>query len=213
MTILLILSIARHHRLIQYANSQGNVKPPLASSLNISINKGKQPQANHTKLIVEYCPGGTLLELLERDVCLPESIIRIFSSDILSAFLYLHKHRIIYRDLSPRNIFLDECGLLKLGDFFKSDFINKKLDPLSIDLEMMQYLAPELLEEDGVPSFSSDFYSLGCLMYQMATGNPPFCVLQSDTNSPGLFEEKEQLAQMIKTLDPLIDIQVNSRIY
>lgn len=125
-------------------------------------------------IILEFCPGGSLLELLDRDVCLPESVIRIFASDILDALLYLHRHGYLYQDFSPRNMLLDECGLIKLGDFTRSGFVDKTIDLSNIDFEMLQYLAPELLVDGSIPSYASDLYSLGCLMYHMATGATPF---------------------------------------
>lgn len=125
-------------------------------------------------LILEYCPGGTLLDLLERDVCLPESIVRIFSSDILSALNYIHQKGYIFHDLSPRNILLDECGLLKLSDFARATEIDESVNIDLIDFEVLEYLPPELLVPDSPSSFASDFYALGCLMYRMATGATPF---------------------------------------
>ncbi|KAK8883091.1 hypothetical protein M9Y10_045739 [Tritrichomonas musculus] len=132
--------------------------------------------ASNTRLflILEYCPGGTLLDLLERDVCLPESIVRIFSSDVLSALNYIHQHGYIFHDLSPRNILLDECGLLKLSDFARATEIDESLNIDLYDFEILEYIPPELLVPDSPSSFASDFYALGCLMYRMATGATPF---------------------------------------
>lgn len=125
-------------------------------------------------LILEYCPGGTLLDLLDRDVCLPESVISIFASDLLSALHYIHKKGYIFHDLSPRNILLDECGVLKLSDFARATEIDDPVDLNLVDLEILEYLPPEVLISDSPSSFASDFYSLGCLMYKMATGATPF---------------------------------------
>ncbi|KAH0792693.1 CAMK family protein kinase [Histomonas meleagridis] len=129
---------------------------------------------HHFWIIQELCPGGTLLELLDQDKRLPESIIRIFGSDILSALLYLHKHGIIYRDLQPRNIMLDECGSLKLNDFTHAERLERPFDLENIDQELTEYMAPELFNEQGVASFSSDHWALGCLLYRMASGTTPF---------------------------------------
>ena len=133
---------------------------------------------HHFWFIIEYCPGGTLLELLEQDIRLPEPIIRIFASDIIDALFFLHTNGVIVRDLQPRNILLDECGSLKFGDFTHAESIDKP-SPLSInntfsDRDMIEYIAPELLLDNGVASFYSDLYSLGCLMYRMASGSTPY---------------------------------------
>ncbi|KAH0791143.1 CAMK family protein kinase [Histomonas meleagridis] len=143
---------------------------------------------NKIYVIFEYCPGGTLQELLDRDACLPESILRIFSSDILAGLLYLHQNGIIYCDMSPRNILLDESGIVMLSDFCRSLPIDTQLNFSNVDYEMLQYLAPELLFDGSYPSFASDLYALGCLMYQLATGAPPFVA-----------EDETKLIEMINT--------------
>lgn len=72
---------------------------------------------NHIWVIEEYCPGGDLLSLLVEDKILPEITIRKFSVDIVNSINYLHKNSIIFRDLKPANVILNENGLLKLSDF------------------------------------------------------------------------------------------------
>ena len=143
-------------------------------------------------IILEYCPGGTLLDLLQRDVYLPESVIRIFAADLLSALVYLHANSFLFRDFDPRNILLDENGILKLNDFTGAGNIGEKIDVSHVFPESFCYLAPELLGDDGIPSFASDLYSLGCLMYKMATGFTPF-----DN------DEQKDILENIRTLKPL----------
>ena len=123
-------------------------------------------------LLLEYCPEGTLLELLERDFSLPELVIKVFAYDVIDALLFVHNNGVILNDLAPRNILLDECGVLKLNNFSSAVKITD-LDMTDFDVDF-EYLAPELLNGSGVPSFASDMYSLGCLLYRMATGAPPF---------------------------------------
>ncbi|KAK8837680.1 hypothetical protein M9Y10_036215 [Tritrichomonas musculus] len=129
---------------------------------------------HHFWLIVEYCPGGTLLDLLDQDIRLPEPIIRIFAGDLLSALLYLHQNGVIFRDLQPRNIMLDECGNLKLNDFTHAERLDKPFDLGVPDPELIEYMAPELFNEQGVASYASDLWALGCLLYRMAAGTTPF---------------------------------------
>ena len=123
-------------------------------------------------LLLEYCPEGTLLELLERDYSLPELVIKVFAYDIIDALLFVHSNGVILNDLTPRNILLDECGVLKLNNFASAVKVSD-LDMTDYDVDF-EYLAPELLNGTGIPSFASDMYSLGCLLYRMAMGVPPF---------------------------------------
>lgn len=125
-------------------------------------------------IILEYCPGGTLQELLERDVCVPEAVIRIFCNDLMNALVYMHLGGYLFRDFDPRNILLDENGILKLSDFNNACIVDQEHAMTHVRPETLVLLPPELLDNDGIPSYASDFYSLGCLMYRMATSCTPF---------------------------------------
>lgn len=72
---------------------------------------------NHLWLILEYCVGGDLMSLLRQDVRLPESSVHDFARDLVVAMQFLHSKEIIYCDLKPSNILLDENGRMKLGGF------------------------------------------------------------------------------------------------
>merc|ERR1719375_879742 len=72
---------------------------------------------NHLWLILEYCVGGDLLSLIRQDIRLPEASVHDFGRDLVSALLFLHSQGVLYCDLKPSNILLDENGKIKLGDF------------------------------------------------------------------------------------------------
>lgn len=78
---------------------------------------GRYETTNHLWLILEYCVGGDLLSLLRTDVRLPEASVHDFARDLVVALQYLHANSIVYCDLKPSNILLDENGRLKLGGF------------------------------------------------------------------------------------------------
>ncbi|WIA17198.1 hypothetical protein OEZ85_014081 [Tetradesmus obliquus] len=134
---------------------------------------------NHLWLILEYCVGGDLMSLLRQDVRLPESSIHDFARDMVVALQFLHANSIIYCDIKPSNILLDENGRLKLGGFGLSrrlSDINKNpvtnLPPAKRGTPC--YMAPELFSEGATHSTASDLWSLGCVLYECATGRPPF---------------------------------------
>lgn len=86
--------------------------------------------SNHLWLILEYCVGGDLLSLLRQDVRLPETSIHDIGRDLLVSLQYLHASSVIFCDLKPSNILLDENGRIKLGGFgfsLKLADINKNL--------------------------------------------------------------------------------------
>ncbi|XP_047307666.1 serine/threonine-protein kinase RUNKEL-like [Impatiens glandulifera] len=133
----------------------------------------------HLWLVLEYCVGGDLMSLLKQDKQLPEDSIHIFACDLVKALMYLHSKGIIYCDLKPSNILLDENSHTKLCDFG----LARKLSDVSDTTSSMTpqskrgtpfYMAPELFQEGGVHSYASDFWALGCVLYEFYTGAPPF---------------------------------------
>eukprot|EP00250_Pteridium_aquilinum_P022940 c25934_g1_i1 orf=3-2966(-) len=133
----------------------------------------------HLWLVLEYCVGGDLLTLLRQDTRLPEESIHDFARDLVNALQFLHSKGVIYCDLKPSNILLDENGRLKLCDFGLarrlSDISKSSVQQLpQAKRGTPCYMAPELFQEGGVHSFASDLWALGCVMYECYAGRPPF---------------------------------------
>lgn len=131
---------------------------------------------NHLWIIFEYCAGGSLNTIIEADKKLPEKVILEFAQDLIEALFYLHTNGIIYGDLKPHTVLFTEYGMLKLGDFGLAKRVSElvQVEDNADKKGTPYYMAPELFQEDGVPSFYSDFWSLGCVLYELATGQPPF---------------------------------------
>ena len=139
--------------------------------------------ANHLWLILELCPGNRLLDLLQADLKLPEPSVNTLSLNMLAALQFLHSNGIVFNNLKPSTVLIDGSGLLKLGDFSLAMHTNTYNGPQSEESKRCKrgtptYMAPELFRPDGVCSFSSDLWSLGCIMYELASGRPP--VLKSN---------------------------------
>ena len=81
---------------------------------------------NHLWIIFEYCAGGDLFQLIEQDKKLPEETIKKFGRDLAQGLYYLHANSIIYCDLKPSNVLMNEYNTLKLCDFG----LSKKLTDL-----------------------------------------------------------------------------------
>ncbi|CAA0834795.1 Protein kinase family protein with ARM repeat domain [Striga hermonthica] len=133
----------------------------------------------HLWLVLEYCVGGDLMTLLQQDGKLPEDSVHDLALDLVKALQYLHSRGIIYCDLKPSNILLDENGRTKLCDFG----LARKLSDISMtsSSQLPQakrgtpcYMAPELFQDGGIHSYASDFWALGCVLYECYTGRPPF---------------------------------------
>lgn len=101
--------------------------------------------------------------------------MRQFGRDMAEALYYLHSHKVICADLKPSNILINEFGMLKLCDFG----LAKKLEDVGKANKKKTtgapaYMAPELFTQEGCYSFASDLWSLGIVMYELATGKPPY---------------------------------------
>ncbi|ETO85485.1 NEK protein kinase [Phytophthora nicotianae P1976] len=128
-------------------------------------------------LVMEYASGGDLEAFLRWQ---QESVGRLSESAIMRIFIqivlalqYLHEHRVMHRDLKPKNILLDGDGIVKLTDFGVSKLLTSSLDFAQTMTGTPHYMAPELLE-GGAYDYKSDVWSLGCVLYELAVFTPPF---------------------------------------
>jgi serum/glucocorticoid-regulated kinase 2 len=129
---------------------------------------------NEKKLffVLEYCPGGELFNLIQSKGKLGEAQTRFYACQIVLAIEALHKNNIIYRDLKPENVLLDQDGYIKITDFGLSKTNVIQNDAKSI-CGTPEYLAPEVVSmlKYGKPV---DWWTLGCIIFEMVTGLPPF---------------------------------------
>ncbi|KAG9405806.1 Serine threonine kinase [Aphanomyces cochlioides] len=132
--------------------------------------------SNHIWIIFEFCIGGDLLNLITLDKSLPESSIKNFGHDLVMGLHYLHTNGTIYCDLKPANVLIDEYGCLKLSDFGLARKIptEESVQKDSLAPGSPHYMAPELFEQIPVHSFASDFWALGCVLYELRAGVQPF---------------------------------------
>eukprot|EP00434_Breviolum_minutum_P030792 symbB.v1.2.027230.t1/scaffold2778.1/size70658/8 len=134
---------------------------------------------NHLWVIFEYCAGGDLLRLLKQDSRLPEERVRVFGRQICAGLLHLHSRGIIFCDLKPSNILFTEDEILKLSHFGQALRMEAVESQAPSRRGTPQYMAPELFSEAGVHSFSSDLWSLGCVLHELFLGSPPFTSVSS----------------------------------
>ncbi|XP_018907623.1 ribosomal protein S6 kinase beta-1 isoform X3 [Bemisia tabaci] len=124
-------------------------------------------------LILEFCPGGELFSILERESFISEKVSCFYLAEITLALEHLHVLGIIYRDLKPENILLDATGHVKLTDFglckehIQDDTVTHTF------CGTIEYMAPEILTRSGHGK-AVDWWSLGALLYDMLTGTPPY---------------------------------------
>ena len=112
-----------------------------------------------------------------------ENQAKFYFAEILEAISYLHDNNILYRDLKPENVVIDEKGHIKITDFGLSKLDFKSNDRAYSFCGSPEYMAPEMLFIDknrlqgDRPMYhnkSLDFYHLGAILYEMLCGLPPF---------------------------------------
>uniref|UniRef100_A0AAR2LAX6 Protein kinase domain-containing protein n=1 Tax=Pygocentrus nattereri TaxID=42514 RepID=A0AAR2LAX6_PYGNA len=152
--------------------------------------------SNHLWLVVELCTGGTLQAVISQDECLSDDIVREFAMDLLKGLKYIHDSGIVFSDLTPAKILLDGPGTLKYSNFCLAKAQGENLEEF-FAIVMSEdggdskecatprkniknrtqgsplYCAPEVLRGDNT-SVSSDLWALGCILYEMFAGKPPF---------------------------------------
>ena len=124
---------------------------------------------------MEYVPGSTLDAVLEREEALPWRKVVAIGVQLCDALQYAHDRGIVHRDLKPSNLMMTKQGQLKLTDFgIAKDLDGTALTATGRTLGTAAYMAPEQIRGTPEISHKTDLYALGCVLYQMLVGEPPF---------------------------------------
>jgi serine/threonine protein kinase len=123
-------------------------------------------------LILEYAAGGELYKKLKKAKRFDERQAAIYISELASALEYCHKKSVIHRDIKPENLLLGRDGEIKIADFGWS--IHAPTSRRNTMCGTLDYLAPEMI--DGVSEHDEqvDVWTLGILLYELLSGDPPF---------------------------------------
>ncbi|XP_077866454.1 serine/threonine-protein kinase 36-like [Saccoglossus kowalevskii] len=122
--------------------------------------------------VTDYAEG-ELFQILEDDGNLPEDQVQTIACHLVSALFYLHSHRILHRDMKPQNILLGKGGVVKLCDFGFARAMSINTLVLTSIKGTPLYMSPELVEEKPY-DHTADLWSLGCILYELFVGTPPF---------------------------------------
>ncbi|CAD8184192.1 unnamed protein product [Paramecium pentaurelia] len=128
-------------------------------------------------IIMEYAEGGDLQKLLkdykEKRKSLKENTIWQMSRELTQAIQHLHENNIIHRDIKTLNVFLTKDKHIKLGDLGVSKIFNSEIALDGTRVGTPLYLAPELVQHQPY-DYKVDVWALGCIVFQLATLEPPF---------------------------------------
>ena len=174
------------NQIIHVRNEQSlmsNIKSPWIVDLKASFQEG-----DYLYLVMEFCTGGDLMNLLIVKDILTEEEAKFYLAELILAIESIHKLDCIHRDIKPDNILIDSTGHIKLSDFGLAK-ISEKIFENREDLNLTTinqhnrnyscvgtayYVAPEVLNKKGYGP-EIDWWSAGIIFYEMLVGYAPFC--------------------------------------
>ena len=142
-------------------------------------------------IVSEFMQGGDMFFHLHdgKIVIFNNDKTRFYIMELVLALEALHKNNMVYRDLKPENILLDGKGHVKLTDFGLSKILEDEDEKAFTVCGTPQYLAPEIIQKKGYDK-AVDWWSLGCVMYEMLVGKIPFPYKRGTKLSIKNYEQK-----------------------
>eukprot|EP01107_Rhizomastix_libera_P008830 TRINITY_DN2432_c0_g1_i1.p1 TRINITY_DN2432_c0_g1~~TRINITY_DN2432_c0_g1_i1.p1 ORF type:complete len:996 (-),score=301.56 TRINITY_DN2432_c0_g1_i1:97-3084(-) len=127
-------------------------------------------------IFLEYIPSGSISSLLLKFGPFSESVVKLYTRQILEGLQYLHNCKIVHRDIKGANILVDSNGVVKLTDFGSSNLLKSVGDQKDLRTSLKgtpNWMAPEVVKQTGAGR-KSDIWSVGCTVVEMSTGKPPW---------------------------------------
>eukprot|EP00045_Choanoeca_perplexa_P012150 m.131267 g.131267 ORF g.131267 m.131267 type:complete len:834 (+) comp15907_c0_seq1:39-2540(+) len=150
-------------------------------------------------LVLDYVNGGELFSHLRRYTMFSERDSRFYVAEILTALGALHRLGVIYRDLKLENILLDAEGHIKLTDFgLSKEKVTGMNERTYSYVGTVEYMPPEIVQEDANGhNMTADWWSLGCLLYELVKGHTPFIQYPGESD-----DSSKAIARRIISKDP-----------
>ena len=123
--------------------------------------------------VMPFYQGGDLYQLLIKKQKFDETKVAFYLVQVANMLNFLHSHNLIYRDLKPENLLIDNNGYLKLCDFGLCKIIEVKNELSNSFCGSAEYISPEIISGNGY-DYMSDWWAFGILCYELLFGIPPF---------------------------------------
>ncbi len=172
-----------------HTKTERDLMVKINSPFIVNIKSAFQDDTN-LYLVSEFMQGGDMFFHMHdgQIVIFSHDKTRFYMLELVLALESLHKNNMVYRDLKPENILLDSKGHVKLTDFGLSKILEDEDDKAFTLCGTPQYLAPEVLLKKGYDKMV-DWWSLGCVMYEMLMGRLPFAIKRGMINLK-IYEKK-----------------------
>lgn len=189
--------------------------------------------ASRLYFVMTYAKNGDLFKFIAKLTERAIDCTQFYAAELLTAVEFLHKYGILHRDLKPENILLNENMHILITDFGSAklledesgaaDKVDEPLPKRKSFVGSPQYVSPEILTGRG-SSNASDLWAIGCILYQMLTGLPPF---QSQSEylifqkiqkleysfHEGFDEEAKDLIRKLLIIEPADRLGTNDSVY
>ena len=172
-----------------HTKTERDLMVKINSPFIVNIKSAFQDDTN-LYLVSEFMQGGDMFFHMHdgQIVIFSHDKTRFYILELVLALESLHKNNMVYRDLKPENILLDSKGHVKLTDFGLSKILEDEDDKAFTLCGTPQYLAPEVLLKKGYDKMV-DWWSLGCVLYEMLMGRLPFAIKRGMINLK-IYEKK-----------------------
>ncbi|MFJ9885299.1 protein kinase [Streptomyces sp. NPDC091287] len=144
-------------------------------------------------LAMELLDGHPLADLIDEEPQLPVSWVAAIGAQIAAGLTAAHTAGVVHRDLKPANVMLTRDGTVKILDFGMGTIVDDpdqtRLTSTGVSVGTARYMAPEQFRAERVSGLA-DLYALGCILYELLVGQPPF-----SARTPYELSEQHQHAQ------------------
>jgi urea transport system substrate-binding protein len=175
--------LIRNPELLERFRREARLAAKLAHPNIVTVYEAEQIGAMHL-LVMEFIAGQDLAELLRKRGALPVAAACELARQAAVGLQHIHEQGLVHRDIKPANLILSDGGQVKLLDlglaFLKGGSSEEQdLTQPQQSMGTVNYMAPEQWEDSHGVDIRADIYSLGCTLYHLLSGTPPFGTSQT----------------------------------